>query len=194
MAACVWTCLRLLLFQPLMNLCLKISGAGLVFVFPWRYRCFLSGCMDTALSGLFGWLLTRAGRWFLRGHVVSPSVRRLSQHNVSDAKFIIGMQRLRQFRDLSYHGQLLAVASAAPGGGLILDVGGRFATVAVFLSGFVTYVSAQSVWQGLSRHAAFVLQWAAWTQAVVGILNSGVCDHPIGTSSLVSWWYVVLWA
>jgi len=54
-----------------------------------------------------------------------------------------------------------------------LDVGGRIATVAYFYR-VVTMLSAQSVWQGLSRQCALSFCSGHLNAAVVGHINSGV--------------------
>jgi len=71
-----WTAYAFLLFQPLMNLCLKLEGAGLVFCLGDIAAYLVSFVSGTGLSGLFADFY-QAVRWFL------ARMPRCSPHAVS---------------------------------------------------------------------------------------------------------------
>jgi len=77
-------------------------------------------------------------------------------------------------------------------GVLSLDVGGDCDSRRYFYR-VVTYVECSKCMAGVvSPCALFVLQWAAERSGSRHI--NSACYTPFGTSSLVSWWMLLLWA
>lgn len=167
----------------------KIRGAGLVFVLA--ISLFLvSFVLDTGLSGLFADFYQAGALVFGGGHVVLPMLSAFVADTVSDANLLLGYAAAQAVPGPMFTMASFLGASAVPGGANPW-VWAMVATVAVFLSGLLLMLSAQSVWQGLSRHARFRSAVGSLNAAVVGILIAALY-HPIGTSSLVSWWDVVV--
>jgi chromate transporter len=166
----------------------KIRGAGFVFVLA--ISLFLvSFVLDTGLSGLFADFYQAGALVFGGGHVVLPMLSAFVADTVSDANLLLGYAAAQAVPGPMFTMASFLGASAAPEGANPW-VWAVVATVAVFLSGLLLMLSAQSVWQGLSRHARFRSAVGSLNAAVVGILIAALY-HPIGTSSLVNGWDVI---
>jgi chromate transporter len=150
----------------------------------------VSFVLDTGLSGVFADFYQAGALGFGGGHVVLPMLSVFVADTVSDANLLLGYAAAQAVPGPMFTMASFLGASAAPEGANPW-VWAVVATVAVFLSGLLLMLSAQSVWQGLSRHARFRSAVGSLNSAVVGILIAALY-HPIGTSSLVNGWDVIV--
>ena len=166
----------------------KVRFSGVLFVLV--VALFLvSFVLDTGLSGLFADFYQAGALVFGGGHVVLPMLSAFVADTVSDANLLLGYAAAQAVPGPMFTMASFLGAAAAPEGAN-LWVWAAVATLAVFLAGLLLMLSAQSVWQGLSRHTRFRSAVGNLNAAVVGILIAALY-HPIGTSSLVNGWDVV---
>ncbi|WP_421848698.1 chromate efflux transporter [Marinomonas sp.] len=149
---------------------------------------FASFLFGSGLSGLFADFYHAGALVFGGGHVVLPMLSAFVPP--PDSNLLLGYAAAQAVPGPMFTMASFLGASATPEGDSIWLWAG-VATLAVFSSGLLLMLSAQAAWQRLSHHARFRSAIASLNAAVVGILLAALY-HPIGTSSLIGWWDVVI--
>jgi chromate transporter len=143
-----------------------------------------------ALSGLFADFYQAGALVFGGGHVVLPMLSEFVSDAVTESNLLLGYAAAQAVPGPMFTMASFLGASAAPQGANLWIWAG-VATLAVFSSGLLLMLSAQSAWQSLSNNVRFRSAVGSLNAAVVGILIAALY-HPIGTSSLVNWLDVVI--
>lgn len=150
---------------------------------------FVMSCLlSSGLMGLFADFYRAGALVFGGGHVVLPMLATFVPASESD--LLLGYAAAQAVPGPMFTMASFLGASATPAGANVWLWAGM-ATLAVFSSGLLLMLSAQGVWQRLSGHLQFRSAVASLNAAVVGILLAALY-HPIGTSSLLSIWDVVI--
>ncbi|MGO3738566.1 MAG: chromate efflux transporter [Marinomonas foliarum] len=150
---------------------------------------FVMSCLlSSGLMGLFADFYRAGALVFGGGHVVLPMLATFVPASESD--LLLGYAAAQAVPGPMFTMASFLGASATPAGANVWLWAGM-ATLAVFSSGLLLMLSAQGVWQRLSGHLQFRSAVASLNAAVVGILLAALY-HPIGTSSLLSVWDVVI--
>ena len=150
---------------------------------------FVMSCLlSSGLMGLFADFYRAGALVFGGGHVVLPMLATFVPASESD--LLLGYAAAQAVPGPMFTMASFLGASATPAGANVWLWAGM-ATLAVFSSGLLLMLSAQGVWQCLSGHLQFRSAVASLNAAVVGILLAALY-HPIGTSSLLSIWDVVI--
>lgn len=164
----------------------RLAGGWFVLVVV----LFLIGFVfNTGLSGLFADFYQAGALVFGGGHVVLPMLSAFVSDRVSDANLLLGYAAAQAVPGPMFTMASFLGASATPEGENPW-LWAAVATMAVFLSGLLLMLSAQSVWQTLSHNARFRSAVSCVNAAVVGILVAALY-HPIGTSSVVNGWDIL---
>ena len=164
----------------------RLAGGWFVLVIA----LFLIGFVfNTGLSGLFADFYQAGALVFGGGHVVLPMLSAFVSDRISDANLLLGYAAAQAVPGPMFTMASFLGASATPEGENPW-LWAAVATMAVFLSGLLLMLSAQSVWQALSHHVRFRSAVSCVNAAVVGILVAALY-HPIGTSSVVNGWDVL---
>ncbi|MEP0074153.1 MAG: chromate efflux transporter [Marinomonas sp.] len=142
------------------------------------------------LSGLFANFYQAGALVFGGGHVVLPMLSAFVSDSVSESNLLLGYAAAQAVPGPMFTMASFLGASAAPVGAS-LWVWAGVATLGVFLSGLLLMLGAQSLWQKLSNDVRFRSIVGSLNAAVVGILLAALY-HPIGTSSLLSVWDLLL--
>lgn len=142
------------------------------------------------MSGLFADFYQAGALVFGGGHVVLPMLSEFVSDAVTESNLLLGYAAAQAVPGPMFTMASFLGASAAPQGANLWIWAG-VATLAVFSSGLLLMLSAQSAWQSLSTNVRFRSAVGSLNAAVVGILIAALY-HPIGTSSLVSWVDVVI--
>lgn len=148
----------------------------------------MSFLLSSGITGLFADFYRAGALVFGGGHVVLPMLATFVPASESD--LLLGYAAAQAVPGPMFTMASFLGASATPAGANVWLWAGM-ATLAVFSSGLLLMLSAQGAWQRLSRHVLFRSAVASLNAAVVGILLAALY-HPIGTSSLLSVWDVVI--
>lgn len=144
---------------------------------------FVGFVLTDQLSQLFSNFYQAGALVFGGGHVVLPMLSAFVSDSVADAELLIGYAAAQAVPGPMFTMASFLGASSAPSDANVWLWAG-VATFAVFLSGLLLMLSAQSVWQGLSRYARFRSALMCLNAAVVGILLAALWN-PIVTSSVL---------
>ncbi|RCX04650.1 chromate efflux transporter [Marinomonas foliarum] len=148
----------------------------------------VSFLLSSGITGLFADFYRAGALVFGGGHVVLPMLATFVPASESD--LLLGYAAAQAVPGPMFTMASFLGASATPAGANAWLWAGM-ATLAVFSSGLLLMLSAQGAWQRLSCHVLFRSAVASLNAAVVGILLAALY-HPIGTSSLLSVWDVVI--
>ncbi|MBR7887674.1 chromate efflux transporter [Marinomonas sp. A79] len=147
---------------------------------------FVGFVLTDQLSQLFSNFYQAGALVFGGGHVVLPMLSAFVSDSVADADLLMGYAAAQAVPGPMFTMASFLGASSAPSDANIWLWAG-VATLAVFLSGLLLMLSAQSMWQGLSYYARFRSVVMCLNAAVVGILLAALWN-PILTSSVLTVW------